>query len=190
MSAGDPLSCPLCLVPLPVALFKRPDKSECPSCGKTLRAFVFPAAYEAPKEGAAAEAVLDDESSCFYHPTKKAVTVCSSCGRFLCSLCDIDMTGGHFCSRCIETGKKKGEMKNLETRRLLYDEIALSLAIVPMLFLFITIFTAPMSIYIALRHWKKPLSITGRSRIRFIIALLISTTQLVGWAYLALEALI
>ena len=38
-----------------------------------------------------ADALLSEgESSCFYHPNKRAVVPCDQCGRFLCTLCRVD----------------------------------------------------------------------------------------------------
>jgi hypothetical protein len=34
---------------------------------------------------------------------------------------------------------------------------------------------------VALRYWKRPLSILPRSRFRFLLALLLAGGQLVGW---------
>jgi hypothetical protein len=86
-------------------------------------------------------------------------------------------------------GKKKRKMKSLETQRVLYDDIALALAIIPVIFIWPTIITAPMSIFIALRHWKTPLSIVPRTKIRFIIAMFLSGLQITGWVFLFFKLL-
>ena len=69
--------------------------------------------------------LVDGEASCFYHPAKKAVLPCESCGRFLCAVCDVEMNGQHLCPACLASGKKKGRLKQLENRRTLYDSLAL-----------------------------------------------------------------
>jgi hypothetical protein len=121
--------------------------------------------------------MMDDEASCFYHPDKRAVIPCDSCGRFLCSLCDIELNNRHICASCLETGQEKGKIKNLENHRKLHDSIALHLAVLP-------IVTAPVAFYLAIRHWKTPSSVIPRSKIRQILALLISGGQMVGWSAL------
>jgi len=45
--------------------------------------------------------------------------------------------------------------------------------------------TAPAALYLTVRHWRTPLSIFPRTKIRFIIAFLLAAAQLVGWCYLA-----
>lgn len=55
------------------------------------------------------------------------------------------------------------------------------LAIVPMFFWFCTIITAPLVVYLVIRYWKAPSSITGRTKIRLIAALLLAGLQIAGW---------
>ena len=133
---------------------------------------------------------MDNEASCFFHPNKKAAVPCDICGRFLCSLCEIEFNGQHICSSCIESGKRKRKLTNLENRRVLHDNIALSLAIIPMIFVWPVIFTAPASIFISLRHWKSPASIIHRTKVRFIFAILLSSIQLTGIGFVIAKFLI
>ncbi len=160
----------------------------CPSCGVLTRIDVFTAQFSDRPSASAAETLLEDgPAGCFYHPRKKAVVPCSACGRFLCSLCDIELDGNHICFSCMETGKKKKKIKNLETSRMLYDRVALSLALYPMLLFYLTILTAPIVVYVCIRYWKAPTSLLPRTKIRFIIALLIAILQILGWTVLILQ---
>lgn len=126
--------------------------------------------------------MTEGEAACFYHPQKKAVLPCDACGRFVCSLCDCELNGQHFCPACLESGKTKGKIKSLENRRTLYDSLALSLSLLPLLIFYFTIITAPMSLFIAIRYWNAPRSLVHRTKIRFIFAVLFSILQIVGWA--------
>ena len=72
--------------------------------------------------------VVEGEAACFYHPGKRATVPCGVCGRFLCALCDLELNGRHVCPACLETSRRKGDLRNLDTRRMLYDSAALSLA--------------------------------------------------------------
>ncbi|HEX5398354.1 MAG TPA: hypothetical protein VFY06_04825, partial [Verrucomicrobiae bacterium] len=114
----------------------------------------------------------------------KAVRPCDGCGRFLCALCDCELDDAHFCPTCLEAGKTRGKIKSLDNQRTLYDSIALSLAILPMLILYFTIITAPMALFVAIRYWKAPRSILRRTRIRAIAAIGIALLQIAGWAAL------
>jgi hypothetical protein len=176
------VQCPKCLAGQLEGVFNQPDWTPCPTCGVPLRIEIFPALFRRLTSGRDGEVLMvEGESSCFYHPNKKAVLPCQGCGRFLCALCDCELNGQHFCTTCLEAGKTKGKIKNLENRRVLYDSIALVLAIVPMLIFYFTFLTAPMVLYIAVRYWNAPRSIVHRTKIRYVLAILLATLQIIGW---------
>lgn len=174
------INCPRCGIPLERQVFNTPEMTNCPSCEVPLMVEAFPALLKDQAVSSNAP-VIDNESGCFFHPQKRAVISCGMCGRFICSLCDIQIGGGHICPSCFEAGKKKHKIKNLENHRVLYDDIAVAVAIIPMILFWATILTAPASIFIALRYWKSPGSIIRRTKIRFIVAITISLLQLAGW---------
>jgi hypothetical protein len=160
---------------------------ECKGCSALLDVEVFPALFRQNTTGQTGElVVLEGDASCFYHPNKKAVCPCEACGRFLCALCDCDFNGDHFCPACLETGKTKGKIKNLENQRTLYDSIALSLVIVPivtLLFWFMTIITAPAALITALVYWNAPRSIVHRTKVRYVIAIVFALAEIGAWAF-------
>jgi hypothetical protein len=161
------------------------DFAPCPVCARPIKAEVFPACYAPPEAGRAGETlVVDGDSSCFYHPAKKAETVCETCGRFLCALCDVELNGAHICPSCLQSGKRKGKLKQLENRRTLWDSVALTLAVAPMLFFYFTVLTAPGVIYVVIRYWKSPTSVVGRGKWRYVVAFIIALLQIAGWAFL------
>jgi hypothetical protein len=179
------IQCPKCQAWLLDGVFNRPDLSPCPACGVPLRVEVFPALFRRVNPGQSGETILvEGESSCFYHPQKKAVLPCQGCGRFLCALCDCELNGQHFCPACLETGKTKGKIKSLENQRTLYDGIALSLAIYPMLIFYFTLVTAPAALFVAIRYWNAPRSIVHRTKIRFVAAIVLALMQIAGWGLL------
>src|SRR2546428_8534696 len=145
------LSCPKCQTPLGETALNQPQLTPCPACASPLQVEVFPALFRRIAAGRDGETILiEGESTCFYHPHKKAVLPCEGCGRFLCALCDCELHGQHFCPVCLEVGRKKGKIKSLENQRTLYDSIALSLAILPMLIFYITFITPPAALLIAI----------------------------------------
>ncbi|HXT10816.1 MAG TPA: hypothetical protein VN873_04570 [Candidatus Angelobacter sp.] len=179
------IQCPNCHGPLPDGAFNQPELSPCPSCEAPLQVEVFPAFFRKIASGQNAEPVLiEGESSCFYHLEKKAVRPCDSCGRFLCALCDCELNGQHFCPACLEVGKSKGKIRNLENRRTRYDVMALYLAILPILFFYFTIVTAPATLFIVIRYWNAPQSIVRRYRFRTILAGVLALLEIAGWIIL------
>jgi hypothetical protein len=176
------VDCPNCRRELPAALFNRRTFAPCPRCRHDVQVHAFPALLRQRTSLGAGESITgEDEASCYYHPDKKAVVPCSVCGRFLCTLCDVEFNERHMCTSCLEAGKEKKKMKNLETHRVLYDDVALSLAIIPFIMVWVTIITAPAAIYVAIRHWRSPTSIIPRTKARFLIAISIACLQLGGW---------
>ena len=179
------VQCSVCHATLDESYFNTKDQTYCAKCSTPLQVYTFPALYR-PFEGRPAEPILiPEEASCFYHSQKKAVQTCNYCGRFLCSLCDVDLGGEHLCPKCIESGKQKKKLKSLEGRRVLYDDIALSLSILPMLLFYFTILTAPLVLFLTIRYWNAPTSILPRTKIRFVIASFFALLQISGWAALA-----
>ena len=159
----------------------------CSACGVTLQADVYPALFNGLAAGHVGELLQSrEEAGCFYHPDKRALRPCSSCGRFMCALCDIELEGKHLCPICLEKGKSGDSMTQLVDRRVCYDQVALLVAFVPIiLFAFVffvpTVITAPIAIFMVFRYWNAPASILPHSKIRFVIALTLSLLQIIGW---------
>lgn len=176
------LRCPHCNTSLEPASCNVAGFFPCPTCGDSLRVHLFPKLFQTVAEGTSGETILADrEAGCFYHPKKKAILPCSACGRFLCALCDLDLDGRHLCPACLETGKNKGKIKNLEQSRMLYDSLALVLALAPILFFWPTLVTPFAVLFITVRFWKAPTSVVGRTKLRFVFASLIACCQITAW---------
>lgn len=181
------LACDLCFHALPPELLNRGDFAPCPSCGTLFRVEVFPAFSRLLDPGKLGENVLaPGEATCFYHPEKRAAATCERCGVFLCQLCDLAVAGEHVCPKCLEGGIRKKTLRNLENERFRYDRLALSLAVLPLLIFYFTLFTAPAAIWVAIKHWKSPTSIVRPQKWPFVVAILIACVEIAGWVILAL----
>ena len=179
------LHCGKCKAEVEEARYNREGFSPCPSSSSPLHVEAFPALNRPLPTGPAMELVVgEDEASCFYHPTSKAIVPCQSCGRFLCGLCDCEIQGKHLCPSCLENDRKKNKVKTLESSRVLYDSIALSLAILPCLIFYFTLVTAPLALFVAIRYWNAPGTIPKRSKVRFIFAIILALLQILGWVAL------
>lgn len=169
------LKCPKCQATLLDGVFDRENWGRCPSCRVPLRCEVFPALFRPAATARPAEnLMLEGEASCFYHAQKKAVVPCAACGRFLCALCDCELHGEHLCPPCLELGKVKGQHERLADSRVLYQNQALSLAVLP-LFL-----TGLAAIYLALRYRKAPGSLVAPRRWLMPLALTLAIVQVAG----------
>jgi hypothetical protein len=181
--------CPSCRTPLPASACNTERLVACPVCRRAVQVFVFPRFFRGAETGGAGEALgAAGEAACFHHPERRAIVACEECGRFLCSLCHVHLGDRDLCPACIEAGRKAGRLTAVETQRVLYDRVALALALYPLVIPWLgwmaTLVTAPMALYIGLRHWKTPLSILPRRRWRFVVARILALLQLVGWVTL------
>ena len=184
-SASRFVGCPKCKTPLPTIAAVKADFDFCPGCGAAILAISFPALARSLASGSVGQTIVaEGEAGCFYHPQRRSIVACSACGRFLCALCDVELDGQHLCPGCIETGQRKGKLVQLENRRILYDNMALAIAVIPLLIFMVpaTIATAPTAVVCGILWWKKQSSIVPRTRIRLILAIVLGLLQIAAWA--------
>lgn len=183
IARSQPLVCGQCLTPLPWAVCNvQHQRTTCIACGAVVQAHCFPVFFERPAQGAAASAAVPrEDATCFYHDTKQAVAICDQCGRLLCALCDIDMHNAHRCPACIESGRAKGKLTQLESRRIMHDNIALLLAISPLVIGWLGMLVAPAAIFYAIFRWRAPGSLLPRSKFRFVLAILLALLSMSGF---------
>jgi len=156
---------------------------QCGRCGNLQYTAVFPAVFQEAEKGNSPEKLLIDEhATCFFHSDKVASVLCDECGIFLCDLCDLFIDGKHFCPRCLKSNK--GKIASLQNRTILYDSIMLLLALLPLLIIYLTIITAPVTIIGSIYFWNKVHTPYKRGKWRFILAIIISLVELFGWGAL------
>jgi len=176
------IPCDICQAELLLTAAPELDAA-CPVCETRMQVRVFAAAAKESVPGRAGEKlVIDEQSSCFYHPAKKATIACEHCGRFLCSLCDIDMSGRHLCSGCLESSADNNKVVPLINSTMCHDDIALTLAVAPLFVLPAAIVTAPVAIGYSLWSWRKPRALVNRGRWRLVAAILVALFEIGFWA--------
>lgn len=185
------ITCPKCASPLTTEIFSRTADSSCPHCGLVMTGRLFPRFFKPHDEQTNnTEVTSDSESSCFFHPNKLAVSHCSECGRFLCALCELNIQDKIICPTCLEKLDQEKKVKTFTNRVTFWDSIVLSLAILPMLFWPVTLFTAPLTLIFIWRHFKDTRQyLIPRNRWRFYIAGLLAVMQITGWTVLAVVLL-
>ena len=184
-----PVPCNRCGRPLPKWELARRDWAQCPECGATSLVRVFPALFPSPAGPVAAEG----EAACFDHPAKRAVAACGHCGRFVCPLCAVELEGGVCCPSCFAAADFSAKASaGPANDRTLYDSIALTVALAPLLLWPLTALSAPIALFLAVRYWNRPLSLVRRSRWRSALAVLIALSEIAAWiwgtAYLLAKA--
>lgn len=188
MTAGPVLSCPTCKRRIREADWIDAQSCTCGFCRTYFEGLTFPAATRmrvVPKPQAVAVA---DDSTCFFHAQNQAEKVCESCGRFLCSVCAIPFDGATRCPNCIAAQTTKSP--TVIPKRVLWDGLALTVAIVPLFVWPFTLVSAPLALGLVIYGWNKPGSLVrGRSLWRLIVAGLFSLVQVCAWSYLGLKLL-
>lgn len=180
MTTSGIIRCGVCSWPLPPETWNPESGTACPGCRTRTQVVAFPALTRVDA-GAAPETVgAETEASCFYHPQNRAETPCDECGRFLCRLCELNVDGRHLCPGCFSAGVRGRKIQEVDTRRTMYDSIALALSTLPALLFWPVLVSAPMSLYYVIRHWNSPRSILPRTRIRFYLAGLFATLEIGG----------
>jgi hypothetical protein len=175
---GHTIQCSACQWPLPSSMPFGDDWLFCPACGRRMLAKLFPALVQGRTAGTVETLTETSEASCFFHEQNRASRPCDQCGRFLCSLCELEVSGRILCPTCLDDNLRGRKVEELESGRTMHDSIALSLAIIPMLFFWPVLLTAPLTLYWIVRYWRSPRSIVGRTRVRYYLAALIALAQI------------
>ena len=176
--AGLQLQCGNCQTWWSPALSQETSRLGCPNCNALTYIAVFPALTRIEPDNAAEIVMTGTESTCFFHGTKVAERPCDQCGRFMCGLCDIDFENRHLCPDCLEKSFQKGEAQQFDKEFTYYDTIALGFAGVSLLVFYTSIVLSPIAIFIAIRYWKKPLSMAPRGKGRYVLAIMLSLLSL------------
>ena len=167
-------------MPLPEWELKNGNTAVCTLCQAPNSVHVFPSAFSA--NGASRPESADEgEAACFDHPGKKAIAACSQCGRFVCNLCSVEFGKEIWCPSCVTAGAGRARSANRETARTLYDSIAFTMPLVSLILYPFTIVAAPASVILSIAKWRAPISLVRRSRWRFVAAILIGLSEIVGW---------
>jgi hypothetical protein len=102
----------------------------------------------------------------------------------------VEFSGAIWCPECLEAGRTRKRVVNLENQRTLYDSIALALSTWPLLFVYPSLVTAPAALFCSIFYWNRPTSIVRRhGKIRFILAIAFSLIQIGLWIALLIFAI-
>ena len=184
MTTGYALPCPRCKRVLDAASWRDATGGACWSCRTDFDFFSFPALTAKRARVAPQAAAVAEDSACFFHAENRAEAVCEDCGRMLCAVCTISFTGRKICPACIAAAKTSDAAPAVQ-QRVLYDAIALSLAVLPLLLWPFTLVTAPVALGYVIVGWKKPGSLVrGNSRTRLVIAGVFALLEIAGWVTL------
>jgi hypothetical protein len=188
--AEHPLvECPNCRAEIPPTHWLNGRPVRCGQCGQTTVTWVLPSLVEGVPPEEPGERLVDaDSAGCFYHPDRRAEYPCDHCGRFVCRLCDLDLGPRRLCPSCLE-GARNGENDaiELESQRLLYEDVAFLMAGAPLLlgfcFWYMWIVTAPAAIFMAIWSWRRPGKAFGRPKAKRVLTILLALLQILLWVF-------
>lgn len=184
------IACPQCQWPVPAAAAASGQPVSCPRCSRDFTAVLFPALFQGVARGQVGERLADAaQAACFFHASRKAAVACDACGRFLCELCDLPNGKRHICPLClgadVAAGAETGGITTRQQTTVLYDNVALALALWPLLLIYPTLITAPLALFVVVRYWRRVNPPMARSRSRFVVAALLALAQIGGWVTVA-----
>jgi hypothetical protein len=152
----------------------------------------FPTIY-VPSGTSSIVACEAGESSCFFHASNRAETICDGCGRFLCGLCSISFGQRRFCPDCIYRSRRQKSDLLLSDQAVLFDNIAiavLALSVLTLSYLILGLFVSLLTVCTAFVGWKYQRTLVRRSRFRFGFALILGLIGASVWILILLLLLI
>jgi hypothetical protein len=180
------LTCPRCSESLPFDLFVAGQPGQCPACHAQVDAYVFPKFHEDPADRPIIHLGEGSQAVCYFHSRYRAQHPCDHCGRFLCEICAISVGSRQLCAECLSQLKKQRSETGLVQYAALFDNVALFLVIAPVVtlfFWFLTIFSAPISLFLSFYYWSRQWNLLPRSRIRYGLAILLSLLLIGFWSF-------
>lgn len=120
---------------------------------------------------------------CYFHPTNRAALPCDSCGRFLCTVCDMPVGSRHLCPVCLSSGLGKEKFIEIIPRRFLWGRAAFALGFIPLcgFFLFMWPFlfiSGGLAVVLGFMGWRRPGSLVrGRKRWMAVLGILFGLLQ-------------
>jgi hypothetical protein len=182
------LTCPHCSGPLSVDLFGGGRSGRCPACHSQVEAYIFPEFHKAASARSEIHLAQELEAVCYFHSRYRAKNPCDNCGRFLCEICAINVGNRELCAECLSQLRKQRNETGLVHYAALFDNVSLFLVTAPVItifFWFLTIFSAPVSLFLSFYYWQRQWSLLPRSHVRFTLAILVSLTLIGFWGFVA-----
>lgn len=193
--------CPACSYGMPDTAFLRSSVATCPTCHKDVRATLLPALYKSPLSRPPSlpeDPPAPGETVCFYNPNRRATKGCDHCGVFISDAWAAQWGSQTVCLKCLEELRTRNSDVRFESKRTLWDNVALLFALGPWVLaglfiatiilygfaffcILLTAITAPAAVFVALRYWNAPRSLVPRGRGRLVTALLLALMQIAIW---------
>jgi uncharacterized paraquat-inducible protein A len=173
--------CPLCRARL-TADWLHSGTIICPDCNKPFEATAFkPPARQMEVVSIAAALTPEGANACANHSRNAAVTNCSRCGLYICSLCNMDIGTGPYCPTCFDRLRSENALQPAAMRYRDYAAMArISMfAGLFLSFLFLGVPFGALSIFYGRKGFKQ-LREEGRSVVGLWIVLIVASLEILG----------
>lgn len=172
------LQCPSCRSPLKVGRPVSSLEERCPVCRAEVHVTTFPRLYGNFSGGAEDAPAAENEATCSFFPSLRAQLVCDECGTFLSYRASTRWGGQVLCLPCLHRLREVEKSPDFIAKSKLQDRRALFLVtwLAPF-----TLFTAPLAIFLLLRHRGKPEGFVPRGRTVWWLAMSLATGWLAAW---------
>lgn len=175
------LQCPTCRSALSVNREVEEVDERCPVCRSEVSLRVFPRLYREPVDTAPSKLASDSEAKCNFYPELPAEKVCDECGCFQSGKAAVRWGNLDLCLPCLHRLREEKKSAAFVARSALHDNRALALVT---LFAPLSLFTAPVAIFLLLKNRKNPETFEPRSAVRWWLAMFLSVAWLIVWIVL------
>jgi uncharacterized paraquat-inducible protein A len=172
---GGP-ACPRCKKSLDVASL-RDGEEVCPSCNVFFEARVFHPPQRTVHVTLAG-AGPQGSNPCANHPRNAAMSNCQRCGVFICSLCELDVSGTRYCPSCFDRVSQEGGIGATQLRFRDFRGLAMFVGFVGLvLSILLGIPLGILTIYYAIKGLRDR-NVEGSSRVPVVMALLLGVLDI------------
>ena len=175
------ITCPKCGYWLERSYWNQERPQPCAHCQTNLRLLVFPLAVEPAAIPQPNPNASQGDATCYNHAGKQAHAPCAVCGRFLCTVCDIEFRGEHWCPSCLKSQAEGQSQPVFQRSRMRFDSLALALVTIPALVISPSLLCAPTALFLCIRHWNDDPGFLPRTKVRLYLAALFGFLQVATW---------
>ena len=174
------INCPKCRNAITVTESGGRMEENCPVCHANHKLFVFPRLFREPADNldSSPELSMPGDATCHFYPELKAELVCDECGCFMSKKASIDWGEKNLCMPCLHSLREQKQDLDFQATTKVYDNRALALVTWMAPF---TLFTAPLALFILIRHRKASLGFIPRSKYRWWVAMILAILWIIAW---------
>ena len=153
----------------------------CDKCTRVHQVRAYPAMLRRDAVATGNDLLNAEDATCFYHEDKRAERACSVCGRFVCALCHIEISGRDVCPECIGNTKLRTEhIETTENRRTNYGRLGLTMFAIAFIVPFFALIGFPLAIFFAFRSRGKPRPLASSFAGPMVAGLILTGLQFIG----------